>query len=69
MNYQPLTEGRRYQISALLEQVVSVSEIAKTVKCHLSTIYRELKRSGKKEQYAPDKAHQVSVTNRHSAPN
>lgn len=67
MNYQQLTEGRRYQISALLERGISVSEIAKTVKCHRSTIYRELKRSGKKEQYVPDKAHQESVAKRRQA--
>ncbi|MEZ9542699.1 IS30 family transposase [Vibrio sp. 10N.286.48.C11] len=67
MNYQQLTEGRRYQISALLERGISVSEIAKTVKCHRSTIYRELKRSGKKEQYLPDKAHQQSVAKRRQA--
>ncbi|WP_157939667.1 helix-turn-helix domain-containing protein, partial [Vibrio breoganii] len=48
MNYQQLTEGRRYQI---LERGISVSEIAKTVKCHRSTIYRELKRCGEKQQY------------------
>ncbi|MCE2572810.1 helix-turn-helix domain-containing protein, partial [Motilimonas eburnea] len=34
MNYQQLTEGRRYQISALLERGVSISEIAKAVQCH-----------------------------------
>ncbi|MEZ9848757.1 helix-turn-helix domain-containing protein, partial [Vibrio breoganii] len=55
MNYQQLTEGRRYQISALLERGISVSEIAKTVKCHRSTIYRELKRCGEKQQYLPEK--------------
>jgi hypothetical protein len=37
MNYQQLTEGRRYQISALLERGISVFEIAKTVQCNSST--------------------------------
>ncbi len=64
MNYQQLTEGRRYQISALLEQGISVPEIANTVKCHRSTIYRELKRCGKKGQYLPDRAHQLAVVKR-----
>ncbi|WP_432458936.1 IS30 family transposase [Agarivorans sp. QJM3NY_25] len=67
MNYQQLTEGRRYQISALLEQGISVPEIANTVKCHRSTIYRELKRCGKKEQYLPDRAHQLAVVKRRQA--
>lgn len=67
MNYQQLTEGRRYQISGLLEQGISVPEIANTVKCHRSTIYRELKRSGKEEQYLPDRAHQLAVVRRRQA--
>ncbi|WP_261872596.1 IS30 family transposase [Vibrio rarus] len=67
MNYQQLTEGRRYQISALLERGISISEIAKTVKCHRSTVYRELKRCSKKEQYRPDKAHHQSIEKRRQA--
>ncbi|MFS1999755.1 IS30 family transposase [Vibrio breoganii] len=51
-------------MSALLERGISVSEIAKTVKCHRSTIYRELKRCGEKQQYLPEKAHQLSVAKR-----
>nr|OEF68414.1 hypothetical protein A152_19870 [Vibrio tasmaniensis 1F-187] len=38
MNYQQLTEGRRYQIPALLERGISVSEIAKTVQCHRGVV-------------------------------
>ncbi|WP_205570452.1 helix-turn-helix domain-containing protein [Shewanella japonica] len=30
-----------------MERGIPVAEIARTVKCHRSTIYRELKRSGK----------------------
>ncbi len=67
MNYQQLTEGRRYQISALLEQGISVPEIANTVKCHRSTIYRELKRCGKNKHYLPDRAHQLAVVKRRQA--
>ncbi|MFH0257701.1 IS30 family transposase [Vibrio rumoiensis] len=67
MNYQQLTEGRRYQISALLEQGISISEIAKTVKCHRSTLYRELRRCGTKEQYSPDTAQQLSRAKRLNA--
>ncbi|MBE3910866.1 helix-turn-helix domain-containing protein, partial [Vibrio parahaemolyticus] len=43
-SYQQLTEGRRYQISTLLELGISISEIAKKVKCHRATVYRELKK-------------------------
>ncbi|GAD32609.1 transposase, IS30 family protein [Photobacterium leiognathi lrivu.4.1] len=45
MSYQQLTEGRRYQISTLLELGISISEIAQKVKCHRVTVYRELKRN------------------------
>ena len=67
MNYQQLTEGRQYQNSALLEQGISISEIAKTVKCHRSTLYRELRRCGTKEQYSPDTAQQLSRAKRLNA--
>ncbi len=56
MNYQQLTEGKRYQISALLGQEISVTNIARTLKCHRATIYRELKRNKKVSEYCPDNA-------------
>jgi IS30 family transposase len=43
MNYQQLTEGKRYQFSTLLERKLSVSEIADTIICRRTTMYRELK--------------------------
>ncbi len=67
MNYQQLTEGRRYQISALLERGISVSEIAKTVQCHRSTVYRELKRGRKGSHYCPSEAQAFSIKKRTSA--
>ncbi|MEZ9897593.1 IS30 family transposase [Vibrio breoganii] len=67
MNYQQLTEGRRYQISALLERGISVSEIAKTVQCHRSTVYRELKRGSKGSHYCPSEAQVFSIKKRTSA--
>ncbi|MCA2019079.1 helix-turn-helix domain-containing protein [Vibrio tritonius] len=66
MNYQQLTEGRRYQISALLERGISVSEIAKTVQCHRSTVYRELKRGRKGRHYCPNEAQVLSIQKRTS---
>lgn len=67
MSYQQLTEGRRYQISALLELGISISEIAKKVKCHRATVYRELKRNQAHGQYCPQNAHIYSVKRRKAA--
>jgi IS30 family transposase len=59
MKYQQLTKGRRYQISALLEQNFSVADIAKAIGCHRSNVYRELKRNKKAgSAYCPEYAEQ-----------
>lgn len=44
----------------------SISEIARIVGCHRSTLYRELKRNKGKRGYRPKQAHQF-VTYRKSA--
>jgi len=67
MSYQQLSEGRRYQISALLELGISISEIAKKVKCHRATVYRELKRNRTHGGYCPHNAHAFSVRRRKAA--
>ncbi|CAG8998976.1 MAG: IS30 family transposase ISSde3 [Candidatus Celerinatantimonas neptuna] len=67
MSYQQLTEGKRYQISALLERGISISEIAKKIKCHRATVYRELKRNRTCDQYCPKNAHASSVRRRQAA--
>ena len=67
MNYQQLTEGRRYQISALLKRGISISKIAKIVQCHRSTVYRELKRGSKGSHYCPIEAQVFSTQKRTSA--
>ena len=67
MSYQQLTEGRRYQISALSERGISISDIANTVKCHRSTVYRELKRGCNNSQYSPVIAHQLAMMKRRYA--
>ncbi|WP_125780264.1 IS30 family transposase [Pseudoalteromonas rubra] len=67
MKYQQLTEGRRYQISTLLEVGCSASEIAKKVKCHRSTVYRELRRHRINESYCPDAAHVMAIGKRKTA--
>lgn len=64
MNYQQLTEGKRYQISALLGQEISVSNIAKILNCHKATIYRELKRNKKTKKYCPDIAQRACLIRR-----
>ncbi|WP_162928485.1 helix-turn-helix domain-containing protein [Shewanella japonica] len=50
-----------------MERGIPVAEIARTVKCHRSTIYRELKRSGKTKCYCLDEAHIRSVHLRQSS--
>jgi IS30 family transposase len=47
MSYEQLVEGGRCQISVLLGQEISVTNIARTLNCHRVTIYRELKRNKK----------------------
>lgn len=64
MNYQQLTEARRYQISVLLEQGFSIAHIAKCIDCHRSSVYREVKRCQGQSRYQPDIAHKQAVTMR-----
>ena len=67
MSYQQLTEGKRYQISTLLELGISISEIPKIVKCHRATVYRELKRNRTSSHYRPKIAHASCVSRRKTA--
>jgi len=55
MNYQQVAEGKRHQITVILERKIFVSEIADTIKYHRATVYRELKRNTKSKLYCPDK--------------
>lgn len=68
MSYQQLTEGKRYQISALLAQGCSPSAIAKAVEVHRSTVYRELRRNGRNGIYEPERAHTATVARRARTP-
>ncbi|WP_235861833.1 helix-turn-helix domain-containing protein [Vibrio palustris] len=61
MNYQQLTEGRRDQIFAFLERRISISDIAKTVQHHRSTVYREIKRGRKDNIYCLNEAQMLSI--------
>lgn len=68
MSYQQLTEGKRYQISLLLSQKNSVSDIAKIIGVHRSTIYRELERNRNAQcDYHPETAHQRALKRRSEA--
>ena len=68
MKYQQLTEGKRYQISVLLEQGVSIKNIALAIDCHRSSVYRELNRNSEKANYCPQTAHQACTDRRRQAP-
>lgn len=70
-NYKQLTLSQRYQISALLETGISITQIAKIIGFNKSTISRELKRNtpsrGKTAgKYLAEHAHQ-KTSNRHCA--
>lgn len=55
--YSQLTEGQRYQISALLKAVTSQKDIALILDVSPSTISRELERNTGKRGYRPKQAH------------
>jgi IS30 family transposase len=55
--YSQLTEGQRYQISALLKAVTSQKGIALILEVSPSTISRELERNTGKRGYRPKQAH------------
>lgn len=67
MSYTQLTQIERYQMSVLLQQEFSVSEIAKILKRHKSTLYRELKRNKGHRGYRPKQAHEKSLNRRYNS--
>lgn len=67
MKYQQLTEGRRYQISALLEQGISVTNVARSIGCHRASVYRELNRNTESDIYCPQQAHQACLERKRKA--
>jgi transposase, IS30 family len=58
MSYQHLTTFERARIETLLDQGMSMRDIAKKLKRSPSTISRELKRNSKLDSYQPENAHQ-----------
>jgi len=67
MNYQQLTDSQRYQIESYLKANYSITQIAKELGVHKSTISREVNRNGKKRSYNARYAQQVSVERRKEA--
>lgn len=51
MNYQQLIDSQRYQIEAYLKANYTLTQIAKELGVHKSTISRELKRNSKRRSY------------------
>lgn len=67
MSYQQLTEGKRYQISALLAKGYSKASIARTLCVHPATIGRELIRNSTEKGYHPEQAQQIMADRKKSA--
>ena len=67
MSYQQLTEGKRYQIAALIAQGLRPSEIARIINVHRFTVYRELRRNRQERQYDPAQAHALTQQRRYSS--
>ena len=60
--YSRVSYEQRCQISALLQAKLSVSEVARHLNFHKSTIYRELKRnSSSSNTYKPSYAHKTAL--------
>lgn len=60
--YSHLTIEQRYQISALIKsEKLTISEIARQLNCHRSTIYRELNRNIGKKGYRPKQANTLAI--------
>ena len=55
--YTQLTQGQRYQISALLKIGQNQTEIAEVIGKHKSTISREVRRNRGQRGYRPKQAH------------
>lgn len=64
MSYQQLTEGKRYQIAALIAQGLRPAEVARSIHVHRSTVYRELRRNGNSKGYEPAQAHDLAQQRR-----
>ena len=62
--YHQLTQGQRYQISALRKTKQSLAEIAEVVGVHKSSVSRELKRNRGQRGYRPQQAQELALERR-----
>lgn len=67
MNYQHITENERYQIYALRKAQHTISDIARLLNRHKSTISRELARNRGLRGYRPQQANRLATQRRHQA--
>ena len=67
MNYNQLTSEERYTISSYRKAGLSVTEIAREMERHRSTIYREIKRHLRQGAYRPSYAITRALTRRSKA--
>lgn len=63
--YNQLISEQRYVISSLLNNKIPVKRIAEEIGCHISTVYREIKRNaGKRRHYSPRLAQEMAMERR-----
>ena len=67
MNYKQLIDSQRYQIEAYLKAKYSITQLAKELGVHKSTISREFKRNSKKRSYHAKYAQTISDERRKEA--
>ena len=66
--YTHLTLEQRYQISSNLKSNFSISEIARRLGCHKSTISREIKRNTGLRGYRPKQAQSKATERKQTTP-
>lgn len=67
MSYTQLTEGQRYQISALLNNGFTKARIAKQLDVYPSTVTREIERNTGLRGYRPKQANERALARRHNS--
>lgn len=58
--YQRVTEADRYQIQAYLKSQVSVGQMSGLLGFHKTTIYREIRRNGRRQEYQASYAQRLA---------
>ncbi len=63
--YKQLTFEQRYTIQSMLSQHIALPSIAQAIGCHLSTLYREIKRNSRpRGSYKASYAHRLALERR-----